>query len=62
MVGVYDRTQHRLDADRAYTIELMQTNEELLREDIIELLQSVTRSRHGAVPSATGLVADQGIQ
>ena len=62
MVGVYDRTQHRLDADRAYTIELMQTNEELLREDIIGLLQSVTRSQQGALPGASGLVADQGIQ
>ena len=62
MVGVYDRGQQRLDADRAYTIELMQTNDELLREDVEELLRSVTRQRQGSVPTASGLVADQGIQ
>jgi hypothetical protein len=62
MVGVYDRGQRRLDADRAYTIELMQTNEELVREDVVELLNSVTRQQHSAVPGADGPVADQGIQ
>jgi hypothetical protein len=62
MVGVYDRGEQRLDADRAYTIELMQTNEELVRDDVIELLTAVTRHQHDVLPGAAGLVADQGIQ
>jgi len=62
MVGVYDRGQQRLDADRTYTIELMQTNEDLVRDDVVELLRSVTRQQQNAVPRAAGLVADQGIQ
>ena len=61
MVGVYDIGRKRLDADRSYTIELMQTSEELMREDVVELLRAVERSE-SALPRATGLVADQGIQ
>ncbi len=61
MVGVYDLGRQRLDTDRAYTVELMQTNEELLREDVAELLRSVT-SRDGVVPAAGSLPADQGIR
>jgi tetratricopeptide (TPR) repeat protein len=61
MVGVYDIGKKRLDADRSYTIELMQTSEELMREEVIELLRSVNRAEN-ALPNATGLVADQGIQ
>ena len=62
MVGVYDRGLHQLDADRAYTIELMQTNEELMRDDIVELLRAVDRGSQDALPRAAGLIADQGIQ
>jgi hypothetical protein len=62
MVGVYDLERRRLDADRAYTIELMQTNAELMRDDVHELLNAVTRSRDAAVPGAAGLIADQGIR
>ena len=62
MVGVYDLGRRRLDADRAYTVELMQTSEELLRDDVVNLLRSVTRGPDTAVPSATGLAADQGIR
>lgn len=62
MVGVYDRGQQRLDGDRAYTIELMQTNDELVREDVLELLRSMTRRQSDVLPGAGGLVADQGIQ
>jgi len=61
LVGVYDTGQHRLDAERSYTIELMQTSEELMRDDVAELLHAVARSNN-ALPSATGLVADQGIR
>lgn len=62
LVGVYDHQKQRLDSDRTYTIELMETNEELLRADVIELIASITGEPTGAVPSAHGLVADQGIQ
>jgi hypothetical protein len=62
MVGVYDVGRRQLDADRAYTIELMQTNEELLREEVVDLLRAVTDSSEATMPSASGLVADQGIQ
>lgn len=61
LVGVYDIGEHRLDANRSYTIELMQTGEELMREDIAELLSAVNRSED-ALPGTDGLVADQGIQ
>jgi hypothetical protein len=61
LVGVYDTGKHRLDAERSYTIELMQTSEELTREDVAELLSAVDRAED-ALPSVTGLVADQGIQ
>ena len=61
LVGVYDIGEHRLDADRSYTIELMQTGEELMREDVTELLLAVDRAED-ASPGTTRLVADQGIQ
>jgi hypothetical protein len=61
LVGVYDVGQHRLDTDRSYTIELMQSGEELMREDIAELLVSVDRSED-PLPTATEPMADQGIQ
>jgi len=62
MVGVYDLGRQRLDADRAYTVELMQTNEELFGEDVAELLRLVTRAPDDAVPGADGIAADQGIR
>lgn len=62
LVGVYDIEQRRLDKDRAYTIELMQTSEELARDDVIDLLNSVTlRSRESAIPNISAMIADQGI-
>jgi hypothetical protein len=61
LVGVYDIGEHRLDADRSYTIELMQTGEELMGEDIAELLSAVNRAED-ALPGTDGLVADQGIR
>ena len=61
LVGVYDTGRRRLDADRSYTIELMQTSEELMGEDVAELLAAVDRT-NDALPPITGLVADQGIQ
>lgn len=48
--------------DRAYTIELMQTNEDLARDDVIDLLSSVTmKSQESALPDISAIVADQGI-
>lgn len=63
MVGVFDVERRRLDADRSYTIELMRTNEELMRKDVIDLINSVTvRSSDAAAPTARVILADQGIK
>jgi hypothetical protein len=62
MVGVYDRGRRQLDKDRGYTIELMQTNEELMRDDIIELLRRIDRNSEGSLPHSGGAIADQGIE
>ena len=61
MVGVYDIGKQRLDADRTYTIELMQTNAELMKEDVVELLNSI-RKAGADMPGSSEQVADQGIQ
>ena len=62
MVGVYDVGRRRLDADRAYTIELMKTNDSLARDDIRELLESITRKTGDGIPGVSGQAADQGIR
>jgi len=62
MVGVYDLGRRQLDADRAYTVELMQTSEELLRDDVYDLIRSVTAAADNALPGAEGVTADQGIR
>jgi hypothetical protein len=62
MVGVFDFEQNRLDKDRSYTIELMQTNEQLAREEVIDLLRSVNYQSENALPGTPGLLADQGVQ
>ncbi len=62
MVGVYDLGRKRLDADRSYTVELMQTSEELLREDVLDLLQAVNRRRGEPLPNVSGQLADQGVK
>jgi hypothetical protein len=62
LVGVYDVGQRRLDADRSYTIELMRTGEELMREDVEELLHSVMDRSENELPNDTGVTADQGIK
>jgi hypothetical protein len=63
MVGVYDVERRRLDANRSYTVELMQTNEELMRDDVIDLIKAVTvRSGDPALPEARVVMADQGIK
>jgi hypothetical protein len=63
MVGVYDVERRRLDANRSYTVELMQTNEELMRDDVIDLIRAVTAaSGDPALPEARVVMADQGIK
>lgn len=62
MVGVYDLGRRQLDADRSYTIELMQTSEELMRADVEELLRAITAGEGADLPEADDLIADQGIQ
>jgi hypothetical protein len=61
MVGVYDIGKRRLDADRTYTIELMQTDAELLREDVVTLLNSIHLKQGADLPGVSEQVADQGI-
>jgi hypothetical protein len=62
MVGVFDFQKNKLDKDRTYTIELMQTNEELAREEVIDLLRSVNFQSENALPGAPQRLADQGVQ
>lgn len=62
MVGVYDMGKQRLDAERTYSIELMQTNAELMRDDVVALLNSVHRKAGADMPAASAQVADQGIR
>jgi hypothetical protein len=62
MVGVYDLGERRLDSDRTYTIELMQTADELFREDVIELLHCVGRQTRTELPVECAQMADQGEQ
>ena len=61
MVSVYDVAQRRLDADRSYSVELMQTNVEHTREDIIDLVHSISSTSDDALPPTFGHLADQGI-
>jgi hypothetical protein len=60
MVGVYDAGQDKLDADRSYSVELMQTNAELLREDVEELLLSINSRTENPLPPQLEQTADQG--
>jgi hypothetical protein len=60
MVGVYDIGEDRLDADRSYSVELMQTNAELVREDVEELLRSINSRTESPLPPRLEQTADQG--
>ena len=61
MVGVYDVGKQQLDADRTYTVSLMQTNAEIMKKDVIELLNSMRRKAGVDMPGTAEHVADQGI-
>lgn len=56
MIGVYDLGARRLDAERSYTIELMQTEAELLKGDVLDLLGGLGRTE-----PFVGHIADQGV-
>jgi len=60
MVGVYDVGTKKVDADRSYSIELMQTNAELVKDEIVALLQGIDAPIEASLPSAASQVADQG--
>lgn len=60
LVGVYDIGTRQLDADRTYTIELMQSSADVVRDDVIGLLAMIDRRRDDAVPGSPRLMADQG--
>jgi hypothetical protein len=60
LVGVYDLGAQKLDASRTYSIELMQTSAELTREDVVDLLNSISRKKGNALPSELNHLSDQG--
>jgi hypothetical protein len=61
IISVYDVGKRKLDKDRSYSIELMQTNAELTREDVIDLLRSISTKPGDGLPYITEQIADQGI-
>lgn len=60
LVGVYDLGTQKLDAARTYSIELMQTSADMTREDVIALLDSVSRAQGADVPGDADQLSDQG--
>jgi hypothetical protein len=61
LINVYDIGKQQLDADRSYSIELMQTNEELTREYVVDLLGKIMRRSGEGIPAVYKQIADQGI-
>jgi hypothetical protein len=59
LVNVIDIGQMKLDADRSYSLELMQSNQELTRADVVQLINSVKSVQADKVASS-GPLADQG--
>lgn len=64
LVGVYDIGKRRLDAERSYTVELMQTQTELAGDAVRDLLESVTvKSLDSAMPvAAPDSMAEKGVK
>jgi hypothetical protein len=62
LVGVYDMGERRLDAERSYSVELMQTNSEFAREDIVDLLNAIKGRGDMALRGGSSQVADQGVR
>ena len=61
LINVYDIGQGKLDKDRSYSIELMQTNAELTREDVIDFLRKIVKKSGEGIPFVSEQIADQGI-
>jgi hypothetical protein len=60
MVSVYDLGERRLDKDRSYSLELLETAEELTGEDVGDLISRISKNGEG-VDTVTGpRAADQG--
>jgi len=60
LVGVYDIGKQQLDSNRTYSIELMQTSQELTQTDVLHLLHSIDRKEGASLPGATEHLSDQG--
>jgi hypothetical protein len=61
MINVYDIGKDKLDRDRSYSIELMQTNAELTRGDVIDFLNKIMKKSGEGIPAVSEQIADQGI-
>jgi len=61
LINVYDIGKAKLDRDRSYSIELMQTNAELTREDVITFLRKIMKKSGEGIPAVSEQIADQGI-
>lgn len=61
MVNVYDIGAAKLDRDKSYTIELMQTNAEVHKSDVINLLSKIIAKTGEGIPPIYGRLSDKGI-
>jgi hypothetical protein len=61
VVNVFNLEKKAIDKSRSYAIEIMQTNEELERGDVIQLLRGISQQSGEGIPSMPGQIADQGI-
>lgn len=61
IANVFDREKQRLDKTRSYSIELMQTNDELDQDDVIEIFRGIAKKPGEGIPAMVGQLADQGI-
>lgn len=61
IANVFDREKQRVDKTRSYSIELMQTNDELEQDDVIEIFRGIAQKPGDGIPAIIGQLADQGI-
>ncbi|MEL6261978.1 MAG: hypothetical protein AAFR12_13030 [Cyanobacteria bacterium J06626_6] len=61
IANVFDREKQRIDKTRSYSIELMQTNDELDQDDVIEIFRGIAQKPGEGIPAMVGQLADQGI-
>jgi hypothetical protein len=60
MVSVYDLDERRLDKERSYSLELMETAEELTRADVADLVSRISKNGEGVDTDTGPRAADQG--